>query len=145
LSPFKRLFNACAGKQHGDRGSARGKVADIDAAFLKSVWEDQRGICPITGWKLILPISSRSGNWPNGHNPKNASIDRIDQRVGYVRGNVRLVALIANYARHSWTDETVERFALAVLSRARGTENAGPQRLDAPAFDCDVAAGDLAR
>jgi hypothetical protein len=145
LSPFKRLFAACAGNQHGGRGSARGKPADIDAAFLRALWLAQAGRCPITGWELLLPVSLRAGAWPEGHSPRKASIDRIDQRLGYVRGNVRLVALIANYARHSWTDETVEQFARAVLSRTRGTEDPGTQRLDATALDRELAAGDLSR
>ncbi len=45
----------------------------------------------------------------------NASLDRIDNNLGYIKGNVRYVALIVNYARNSWGDNAVRGFARAVV------------------------------
>jgi hypothetical protein len=90
---------------------------DIDPQHLLDLWEKQGGVCPLTGWTMILPCVrsvNRSG-WPLGHNPRNVSMDRINQSEGYVRGNVRLVALMANYARHSWTDNDVKEFSTSVV------------------------------
>jgi hypothetical protein len=119
LSPFRKLFHHTDPKR-GDRGSARGLVRDIDPQYLKDLWESQRGLCPLTGWKLSLPISARRG-WEQGHHPHNASLDRIDQSKGYVRGNVRFVVLIAQYARHSWSDDVVREFASAVVEQGSFT------------------------
>lgn len=88
------------------------RTCDIDLVYLKTLWEEQRGICPLTGWLLRLtPTMNRGGP----ARPDNASLDRIDNSKGYVRGNVRFIALIANYARNSFTDEDVVSFAKAVV------------------------------
>lgn len=88
------------------------RTCDIDLPYLKTLWEEQRGICPLTGWSLRLtPTMERSGPAL----PHNASLDRIDNSKGYVRGNIRFVALIANYARNAFTDEDVVSFAKAVV------------------------------
>jgi hypothetical protein len=43
-------------------------------------------------------------------NPWKVSLDRIDSDVGYLKGNVRFIILIANLCKQSWTDEGVIRF-----------------------------------
>lgn len=83
---------------------------------LKRIWEAQNGTCPLTDWKLILPIVTQHGDWENGRNSRNASLDRIDSSKGYVIGNVRYIALIANYARNNFSDNDVIGFANAVVS-----------------------------
>jgi hypothetical protein len=45
-------------------------------------------MCPILG--LRLSFSS------NGNSPNAPSVDRIDSRIGYVRGNVQVVSFRAN-------------------------------------------------
>ena len=47
--------------------------------------------------------------------PDQASLDRIDNSKGYVKGNVRFVALIYNYARNGFDDEAVLAFCNAVI------------------------------
>jgi hypothetical protein len=73
---------------------------------LKDIWDQQKGICPITGWELVL----KQQNLPN-----QASIDRIDNSKGYVKENIRFVALIANYCRNNFTDQQVLDFCSAVV------------------------------
>jgi hypothetical protein len=46
-------------------------------------------------------------------------LDRIDHSKGYIEGNVRFVACIANYARNAFTDEDLQEFCEAVVSKSK--------------------------
>lgn len=93
--------------------SKRKKVSfNLDPFFLKELWEKQKGICPLTGWKLILHNDNRYA-WKN-KSIQNASLDRIDSSKGYIQDNVRFVALIANYAKQSFTDKELTEFCNSV-------------------------------
>lgn len=85
---------------------------NITPEYIKEIWDNQSGICPFTGWKLKLPIDLTIGFAEK--NPANASIDRIDNSIGYMQGNVRFVAIMANLARQSFTDEQVIDFGKAI-------------------------------
>lgn len=87
--------------------------SDITLKYLAWLWKRQGGRCPFTGWKLRLPASTRG--WDEKH-PMNASLDRIDCSRGYVKGNVRFVAVMANLARQEFTDKDVRDFCLAVAN-----------------------------
>lgn len=84
---------------------------DLDVDYLKFLWDSQNGLCPFTGWSLILPRDT--DGWIEYH-PHNASLDRIDCALGYVKGNVRFVSVIANLARSTFTDEQLIDFCKAV-------------------------------
>ncbi len=88
---------------------------DLTLEYLLGLWESQNGICPITGWKLILPYNCSRWSDENPFGPSSASLDRIDNSIGYVQGNVRFIAVMANYARNNFTDEEVIEFAKAVV------------------------------
>lgn len=85
--------------------------SDIDAEYLKGLWQAQTGLCPLTKWALKLPHSTAGFI---EHDPRNASLDRIDNKKGYVRGNVRFIAYIANIARADFNDEVLRDFCFAV-------------------------------
>ena len=87
----------------------------LDLEYLKELWESQGGICPLTGWKIELPIGTVG--FRIKHNSHNASLDRIDNSKDYVEGNVRYVALIANLARNNWDDKEVIEFARSVVQQ----------------------------
>ena len=59
---------------------------------LKALWEKQEGICPYTGWKMVLPSSSHTYN-SLPKTPQNASLDRIDSAKGYTVDNVPICQL----------------------------------------------------
>ena len=101
LSPFRETFR----RLHG-----RGKELDLTLEYLKSVWESQNGVCPMTGWILELPTQSKKYKLTS----KTASLDRIDNSKGYVLGNVRFVSVIFNFARNKFSDIDVIKFAQAV-------------------------------
>jgi hypothetical protein len=97
-------------------------VTNITTEYLKQLWEEQDGICPYTGWKLVLPTKGVAG-WKedtykasaqNGGRIARASIDRINSDLGYIKGNVQFVAVIANLAKNSFTDKELLNFCKAV-------------------------------
>lgn len=50
--------------------------------------------------------------------PWSPSIDRIDNRHGYVRGNIRVVSTIANLAMNRWGYDALLRLSSAVVANA---------------------------
>jgi hypothetical protein len=67
---------------------------------------NQNGICQFSGVKLIL----------NGYTKifkdsrYAASLDRIDSKKGYVRGNVRWVSRAINLMKNDMSDESLNEF-----------------------------------
>lgn len=87
----------------------------ITASYLKELWERQEGRCALTGWFLVSD--------PNGSNkiplvPHKASLDRINPKLGYIPGNVRFVAYIANVAKNRFSDSELLHFCKAVVTRS---------------------------
>lgn len=78
---------------------------------LKEVWEFQGGICPYTGWNLILSVGRQR------RNIQNASLDRIDSSKGYTKDNVQFVSVMANYAKNDFSHEDMIRFCLAIRDK----------------------------
>tara|TARA_R110000868_G_scaffold244259_1_gene500424 strand:- start:303 stop:857 length:555 start_codon:yes stop_codon:yes gene_type:complete len=87
------------------------KEMDIDLAFLLELWDQQGGICPISGMKMKLPSTGK-----NTKDPDRASLDRIDNSEGYIKGNVRFISMMANFCRNDFTDEQVIDFCRKVIS-----------------------------
>lgn len=99
-------------KRRGKNGGS-----DLTLSFLRDLWAQQKGICPLTGWNLRRPLTSNGWTADNPFHIDSASLDRIDNTKGYLQGNVRFVAVIANYARNVFTDADVVKFASAVVQR----------------------------
>lgn len=95
------------------RNKKKGYGCDLTVEYLKDLWEKQKGICPFTGWNLILPKDSESFE---SKNIANASVDRIDNSKGYMEGNVRFISVMANLARQAYTDEQLIKFCKDVAS-----------------------------
>jgi hypothetical protein len=103
------------------RGEYRSKHKKYDCnltvQYLKQLWEKQKGICPFTGQELILPKNTTKP-WEQAL-PMNASLDRLDNSKGYVEGNVRFIAFMANIARQSFTDEQLIDFCKTVTENQK--------------------------
>lgn len=96
--------------------ASRNKDVAITLEDLKNQWDKQNGICPITGWKMYLPMSSR---WSRSErNYKQASVDRIDSSLGYIPGNIRWVCQIANLAKNGWSDDILYDFCKSVAKHS---------------------------
>lgn len=87
---------------------------DLTVEYLKQLWDQQNGICPFTGWSLVLPQDTNG--WKE-YSPLNASIDRIDNSIGYLQNNIRFVSVMANLARQTFTDEQLITFCKAVANK----------------------------
>ena len=97
-----------------DRRDER-SVKAISVDHMLHILRLQSGICPLTG--LTLTFSTGSGIVFT-----NASLDRINPKLGYTQGNVRLVTLWANLARNSLAAEDFFSFCNLVVARHHANE-----------------------
>jgi len=95
------------------RVTQRCKQYNIDVEYLKQIWEEQDGKCPLTGWDIELPPTS--AGWNGDSHLRRASLDRIDNSLGYMKGNVRFVSIMANYCRNAFEDKDLIEFCKAVV------------------------------
>lgn len=65
--------------------------------------------CPVLGFDL----KTHSGR--SGGNPESPALDRIDNSLGYVKGNVMVISHLANMMKGQATDEQLLMFASWVL------------------------------
>jgi hypothetical protein len=70
--------------------------------------------CPVLGVRL-----ERSKDKANPNSP---SLDKIDPKLGYVKGNVWVISNRANTMKHDATLEELERLVAALRSLRRGCE-----------------------
>jgi hypothetical protein len=115
LSPFRWYVKVC--KRRNKEG---GNECEITPEYLSEIYKNQNGVCPITGWKLIIPLNTNgwkdkgSRGYAKCDNPRNASLDRIDNSKPYINGNVRFISVMANYARNDFEDSDVIEFGKAI-------------------------------
>lgn len=60
--------------------------------------------CPILGLKLEY------GSSGNGNNPNHATLDRIDNKKGYIPGNVMIISRLANAMKNESTFAQLDKF-----------------------------------
>jgi hypothetical protein len=109
-SPFRIHFLRAK-----DRAKTSGRAFEISLSDLKGLWEKQNGICPYTGWEMILHPSCNIHNSPA--EPNRASLDRIDSSEGYVNGNIQFVSYMANLAKNRFSEEQLVGFCGAVVKK----------------------------
>lgn len=80
---------------------------NLTKRFLIKLWEQQKGICAITGLKMLEPVGYVASRVPLKL-PKTASIDRINSKKGYIRGNIQWVCVFANLAKNTFDDELIK-------------------------------------
>jgi hypothetical protein len=102
-TPYRWFVLRC-----GRRDKLKKRSGNITVEYLKGLFEEQQGICPFTGWKMVLP--NNTNGWKSECGPQRASLDRIDNSKGYLEGNVRFICVMANFARNDFTDEEVIEF-----------------------------------
>lgn len=95
-SPFRYIYRNI---------KRRFKECNITLQNLKDLWEQQNGICPYTGIKLVLPTYSKNSIYFNL-----ASLDRIDSNKGYIVGNIQFVSLPINLLKNTQSSIDVKRF-----------------------------------
>lgn len=96
---------------------SRGLEFDLPLEWYKEKLKG--GFCEVTGLPFVLnteesPLTVRVKN-QNRH-PFAPSVDRTDSAQGYSPDNCKMVVLIYNTAKGSFTDDAVEMFCRAYLN-----------------------------
>ena len=98
-------------REHLRRVKKRNKGYNITLDDLLTQWEKQKGICPYTGIELVQPKDCNDEAMY-----KKASLDRIDSKLGYVKGNIQFISASANYAKGTMTDEEMVEFCKLITN-----------------------------
>jgi hypothetical protein len=124
FQPPGRLINEFSAFRYFMRKARERKheqETNLTLNYLKNLWEAQGGRCAISGRQMELPICGQA--WEQmGHDPWKPSLDRIDSSQGYLIGNVRFVTMIANFAKHEFSDELLFDFCKAVVEYQKAKE-----------------------
>ena len=67
-------------------------------------------VCPYLGIELIIMPARKDRNMA-------ASLDRIDNTKGYIKGNIEVISLLANMMKRDATKEQLLKFAESIRSR----------------------------
>jgi hypothetical protein len=95
------------------RAKKGGIEYDIDAEFIRTLLEAQEGCCAISRVQLTFAKGE-------GHIPTNASIDRIDSRKGYTKGNVQLVTCQVNTMKSNLSTTQLAEWCQLILKGLGG-------------------------
>lgn len=90
-----------------------GNLSKEDIEF---VWKQQDGKCPVTGVALVLPTRS---NIKQISSIYRASVDRLDNSLGYEKSNIRIVSLMYNFARNTSSETEVVEFCRLVMENIK--------------------------
>jgi|ERR1035437_375277 hypothetical protein len=92
-SPFRIFVTKARSRKRG---------CDLDPPYIKNLWESQNGKCAVTGVELVLDVN-QNANYQ-------ASLDRIDSNIGYMKGNVRFTSLSVNWLKSNLNDDHIKEF-----------------------------------
>ena len=86
---------------------------NLTSNYLESIYP-KNSVCPILGYTMKVSNISLGKLSP--------TLDRIDPRLGYVKGNVEFVTNIANLMMTSATGKDIKRFVKWATKRYKITE-----------------------
>lgn len=93
------------------RARAKLKGLPFDILVNDILWQIELGVCAVTG----IPFHFAANE---GRHPFTPSIDRVDNDLGYVKGNVRVVVWALNAMRGDWGDAVLLQVADALKRTA---------------------------
>lgn len=76
---------------------------NIDRDYIISLWNAQEGLCAITKRPFDLTVKKQR----ECVRPNSLSLDRITPKLGYIKGNLRLVTFQINCALNAFGDEAL--------------------------------------
>lgn len=89
------------------RNKDKNTEVNIDENYLREIWKAQSGKCPYTKFDLVLNFHLMKKEEKDTRYL--ASLDRIDSKKGYIKGNVQFVSCAINYMKNNMThDQTIE-------------------------------------
>lgn len=84
----------------------RKKTFEITINDIIQKYEDQGFCCAMTGLELFFPSNSKEYNYHRGKiMPFTASVDRIDNNIGYIKSNIQITHKEVNMSRKNLTIE----------------------------------------
>ncbi len=104
----------------------RGIEFTLTEEYVNQLIDSCNGKCLLTGipFNLLIDPKYRIRLWA-------PSIDRIDSKIGYVPGNVRIVATAVNIALNDFGDEVLEKIAEGFVTTKYGARSAVAERMRA--------------
>lgn len=75
-----------------------------------------------------MPNSNLKNQLPK--TPDRASLDRIDSSIGYVKGNIQFISLIAQFAKNDFSDTEVINFCKAVANKSMDPAGVEPASVE---------------
>lgn len=97
-------------------GALRRKIPfDLTPEFLWKLYEDQKGLCALTGVSLVLRLALKNQNvdW----DIVTASLDRIDSTKGYTEDNVQWVHKTINRLKNNYSLEELLYWSKLLLEK----------------------------
>jgi hypothetical protein len=95
------------------KGKAAARKLEFNLHFNTVLGGVKAGQCAMSG--ILFDMRQK----PYGMDfPFRASLDRIDNTLGYLDSNVQIVCKIYNSAKYVWNDEDVIRLAIALTRRS---------------------------
>lgn len=88
---------------------AKGLEYNLSTEYLTTLLDSQKGLCAISQLPLVMK------KWNSPKSLYQASLDRIDNSKGYIKGNVHFVALGINYMRNTASLTETKEFLSSLI------------------------------
>jgi len=109
FSPFKYSLNRAR-----SRSSEREEKTDLTLEYLKELWDNQKGLCAYTKIPMEIPRSSQDHDIKKS--PTKLSLDRIESKIGYFKGNVEFVCYCVNVMKNDFSKQEIVDFINKIKS-----------------------------
>ena len=117
IGDVERFFKRTLQLTKYDAVKRRNLQFNIDLNDIILMFFDQQGKCALTGWDLELV---HGGNFKSKINPRVATMDRIDNTLGYVPGNIQLTCSYPNFIKGSLSNnEFIDLCKLVVENQSK--------------------------
>lgn len=102
------------------RSRKKGFDFNITEKYLLRLWDKQGGKCALTD--ITFHDTFMVGK--NDRRPFIPSLDRINRKKGYVKGNVRVVCVAVNMALFTWGDEVFNEVSMRRVAKLNEAKRA---------------------